>query len=165
MSLSVGREHRHRRHPRAAAPRTPSTRPARGRACAADLIGITRERRSAATIARSIALFAVAALFEIGGTWVVLRGNSRAQGWLWVGAGAVALDVYGPVAALQPSADFGRILAAYGGVFIAGSPAWGIVVDGFRPDCRDIAGTLICLVGVALLTYPRARTGPIQSGH
>lgn len=94
------------------------------------------------TIARSIALFVVAALFEIGGAWLV-----------WVGAGAVALGLYGLVATLQPSADFGRILAAYGGVFIAGSLASGMLVDGFRPDRWDIAGALICLVGVAVLMY------------
>lgn len=66
---------------------------------------------------------------------------------------AVALGLSGLVATLQPSADFGRILAAHGGVFIAGSLAWGMLVDGFRPDRWDIAGALICLVGVAVLMY------------
>ena len=40
-------------------------------------------------------------------------------------AGVVALGLYGFAATLQPSAEFGRILAAYGGVFIVGSMAWG----------------------------------------
>src|SRR5688572_22322739 len=38
--------------------------------------------------------------------------------------------LYGFVATLQPDANFGRILAAYGGVFVAGSLAWGMVIDG-----------------------------------
>ena len=54
---------------------------------------------------------------------------------------------------LQPDAHFGRILAAYGGVFVAGSPSWGIVVDGFRPDRYDVIGALVCLVGVAFIMY------------
>ena len=70
-----------------------------------------------------------------------------------MGAGAIALGAYGFVATLQPDAHFGRILAAYGGVFVAGSLLWGVVVDGFRPDRWDIAGALICLVGVAVIMY------------
>ncbi len=54
--------------------------------------------------------------------------------------GIVALGAYGFVAALQPDAHFGRVLAAYGGVFVAGSLAWGIVVDGFRPTVWDYVG-------------------------
>ncbi|MET1005463.1 MAG: YnfA family protein, partial [Propionibacteriaceae bacterium] len=61
------------------------------------------------------------------------------------------------VATLQPEANFGRILAAYGGVFVVGSLGWGMVADGFRPDRWDVTGAFICLVGVALIMYaPRA---------
>lgn len=65
----------------------------------------------------------------------------------------IALGVYGFVATLQPDANFGRILAAYGGVFVAGSLAWGMVADGFRPDRYDVVGALVCLVGVAVIMY------------
>ena len=107
--------------------------------------------------ARSIALFVAAALAEIGGAWLVWQGIREHRGWIWVGAGFIALGVYGLVATLQPTADFGRILAAYGGVFVAGSLAWGMVVDGFRPDRYDVTGALICLVGVAVIMYsPRS---------
>ena len=37
-----------------------------------------------------------------------------------MGTGVVALGIYGFVATLQPDAQFGRILAAYGGIFVAG---------------------------------------------
>ncbi len=57
------------------------------------------------------------------------------------------------MATLQPDANFGRILAAYGGVLVAGSLAWGRVVDGFEPDRFDLAGSAICLVGVAVIMY------------
>ena len=105
------------------------------------------------TLVRSVPLFVLAALFEIGGAWLVWQGVREQRGWAWVGAGVVALGLYGFVATLQPDAHFGRILAAYGGVFIAGSLAWGMALDGYRPDRYDVAGALLALVGVAVIMY------------
>lgn len=102
---------------------------------------------------RSVPLFVLAALLEIGGAWLVWQGVKESRGWIFVGLGVVSLGLYGVVAALQPDANFGRVLAAYGGVFIVGSLLWGMVVDGFRPDRFDVAGALICLAGVALIMY------------
>lgn len=108
-------------------------------------------------VVASLLLFVLAALAEIGGAWLVWQGVREDRGWLWIGAGVVALGLYGFVATLQLDANFGRILAAYGGVFVAGSLAWGMVVDGFRPDRYDVTGALVCLVGVAVIMYsPRA---------
>lgn len=105
------------------------------------------------TVARSIVLFVIAALAEIGGAWLVWQGVREHRGLLWIGAGVVVLGVYGFVATLQPDANFGRILAAYGGVFVTGSLLWGMVVDGFRPDRYDVIGAVVCLVGVAVIMY------------
>ncbi|AWB91915.1 YnfA family protein [Aeromicrobium chenweiae] len=102
---------------------------------------------------RSITLFVAAAVAEIGGAWLVWQGVREHKGWAWMGAGVIALGIYGFVATLQPDANFGRILAAYGGVFVAGSLAWGMVADGFKPDRWDVTGALICLVGVAVIMY------------
>ncbi len=102
---------------------------------------------------RSILLFVVAAVAEIGGAWLVWQGVREHRGLLFVGAGVIALGLYGFVATLQPDPDFGRILAAYGGVFVAGSLAWGVAVDGFQPDRYDVVGALVCLIGVAVIMY------------
>ncbi|WFE40148.1 YnfA family protein [Micromonospora sp. WMMD998] len=108
-------------------------------------------------VARSILLFLVAALAEIGGAWLVWQGWRENRGLLWIAGGIIALGLYGFVATFQPDPNFGRILAAYGGVFVAGSLAWGMLVDRFRPDRYDLAGAAICLVGVAIIMYaPRA---------
>ncbi|PSL56123.1 small multidrug resistance family-3 protein [Saccharothrix carnea] len=104
-------------------------------------------------VVRSLVLFALAAFAEIGGAWLVWQGVREHRGLLWIGAGVAALGLYGFVATLQPDAHFGRILAAYGGVFVAGSLAWGVVVDKFRPDRWDYLGAAICLVGVAVIMY------------
>jgi small multidrug resistance family-3 protein len=110
-------------------------------------------------IARSVALFVVAALCEIGGAWLVWQGVREHRGWLWMGAGVMALGVYGFVATLQPDGQFGRILAAYGGVFVAGSLLWGVVADGYRPDRYDLIGAALCLAGVTVIMYaPRGGT-------
>ncbi|MEU8236769.1 YnfA family protein [Actinoplanes missouriensis] len=102
---------------------------------------------------RSILLFLLAALAEIGGAWLVWQGVREHRGLLFAGAGVVALGVYGFVATLQPDPNFGRILAAYGGVFVAGSLIWGMVVDRFRPDRFDLIGAALCLAGVAVIMY------------
>jgi small multidrug resistance family-3 protein len=44
-----------------------------------------------------------------------------------------------------------RILAAYGGIFFAGSIAWGMLADDYRPDRFDIIGALVCLAGRAVI--------------
>ncbi|MGB9280861.1 MAG: YnfA family protein [Pseudonocardiaceae bacterium] len=105
------------------------------------------------TVLRSIGLFVLAAIAEIGGAWLIWQGVREHRGIIWIGAGIVALGFYGFAATLQPDAHFGRILAAYGGVFVAGSLAWGMVVDGYTPDRYDIIGAVICLIGVAVIVY------------
>jgi small multidrug resistance family-3 protein len=105
------------------------------------------------TVLRSIALFVLAAIAEIGGAWLIWQGVREKRGVVFIGVGVIALGLYGFVATLQPSPHFGRILAAYGGVFVVGSLTWGIVFDGFRPDRYDIIGAVICLIGIAVIMY------------
>lgn len=107
------------------------------------------------SVVRSLLLFILAALAEIGGAWLVWQGVREHRGVLWAAGGVLALGAYGFVATLQPDAHFGRILAAYGGVFVAGSLVWGVVMDGFRPDRWDLVGAAVCLLGVALIMYAR----------
>ncbi|HLU74879.1 MAG TPA: YnfA family protein [Nonomuraea sp.] len=105
------------------------------------------------TTVRSLILFVLAAVAEIGGAWLVWQGLREQRGLLWIAAGVLALGAYGFVAAFQPDPHFGRVLAAYGGVFVAGSLLWGVVADGFRPDRWDLIGAAICLLGVAVIMY------------
>jgi small multidrug resistance family-3 protein len=109
------------------------------------------------TVAKSIALFVLAAVAEIGGAWLIWQGVREHRGFGWIGCGIAALAAYGFVATLQPDAHFGRILAAYGGIFVAGSLAWGMALDGFRPDRWDLTGAAVCLIGVGLIMYAPGR--------
>ena len=105
------------------------------------------------TVLRTIGLLLLAAVCEIGGAWLVWQGVREHRGAGFIGAGIAALAAYGFVATLQHDSHFGRILAAYGGIFVAGSLAWGMVADGFRPDRFDYLGAAICLVGVAVIMW------------
>ena len=97
-------------------------------------------------------LFAIAGLCEIGGgylIWLSLRAGKP----IWLGvAGGVVLALYGVVATFQP-ANFGRVYAAYGGVFIAMALAWGWLIDDVRPDRFDLLGASLALVGVFVIMY------------
>ena len=104
-------------------------------------------------VGRSVALFVAAAIAEIGGAYLVWTAVKADKGLLVGLLGALSLTIYGVVAAFQPEDEFGRVLAAYGGVFIVGSMAWGMAFDGFRPDRFDVAGAAVCLVGVSVIMY------------
>ena len=105
---------------------------------------------------RSVALFALAGLLEIGGGYLVWQWLRHGRSPLAGLAGALCLALYGVVATYQP-ADFGRVFAAYGGVFIVLSLLWAWRFDGQRPDGADVIGGLLCLVGAAVIMYwPRA---------
>jgi small multidrug resistance family-3 protein len=108
-------------------------------------------------VTRSVLLFVLAAIAEIGGCWLIWQALREHRSWLLAVGGVVALGAYGFVAAAQPDAHFGRVLAAYGGVFVAGSLAFGVLVDGFRPTMWDLIGAGVCLVGAGIIIYqPRA---------
>jgi small multidrug resistance family-3 protein len=101
----------------------------------------------------SIALFAAAALAEIGGAYLMWAGIREGGGLGVAAAGVVALSAYGLIVARQPSGEFGRVLTAYGGVFVVGAMLWGMAFDGFRPDRFDLAGAVVCLLGIGLIMY------------
>ncbi len=104
-------------------------------------------------VVRSVLVFGAAALAEIAGAWLVWQGVRERSSLLLVGLGVLVLGLYGFLHTLQPETDFGRVLAAYGGVFIGASLVWAMVVDGFRPDRFDLIGVAVCLAGVAVIMY------------
>ena len=100
----------------------------------------------------SLFIFALAGLCEIGGgylTWLWVREGKSI--WLALG-GSILLAAYGFVATLQP-ANFGRVYAAYGGIFVILSILWGWQVDKIAPDRLDWVGAAIVLVGVLVMMY------------
>ena len=103
-------------------------------------------------VVASLALFALAGLCEIGGGYLMWSWWRNGASWLVGLSGALILAVYGIVPTYQTT-HFGRVYAAYGGVFVVLSLAWGWAVDGIRPDRFDVLGAAICLAGVAVIMY------------
>ncbi|MER2089351.1 YnfA family protein [Sporosarcina sp. JAI121] len=100
-----------------------------------------------------ILLFLFAGLAEIGGgylIWQWLReGKSAYLGLI----GGFVLAMYGVIATFQQFPTFGRVYAAYGGVFIVLSVLWGWSVDKKLPDTYDWIGALICIIGVSVMLW------------
>ncbi len=109
------------------------------------------------TVAKSILLFILAGFFEIAGGYLVWIWLKKDKDFIFFMIGATLLVLYGIVPTLQP-AHFGRVYAAYGGVFVVLSILWGWKVDGVEPDRYDLIGGLVCLLGIAIIMYyPRVR--------
>lgn len=99
-------------------------------------------------------LFILAGFFEIGGGYLIWGWMRQDKPLVWALLGAVILALYGVIAALQPIPAFGRVYAAYGGIFIALSVTWAWFFDGFRPDRYDVLGALIAIAGVLVMIVP-----------
>jgi small multidrug resistance family-3 protein len=101
---------------------------------------------------KSVLYFVLAGLCEIGGGYLVWLWLREGKSWWYAFFGAIILVIYGVIPTLQP-AHFGRVYAAYGGVFIVLSILWGWQVDRIQPDKFDMLGGLIALVGVGIIMY------------
>lgn len=109
----------------------------------------------ASAIIKSLLLFLVAGLAEIGGGYLVWQWL-RVGKSLWIGLlGGAILILYGVIPTLQAESAFGRVYAAYCGIFIVLSIAWGMVFDGWRPDRFDVIGAAIAVVGVFVILWGR----------
>ncbi|HTB53289.1 MAG TPA: YnfA family protein [Ferruginibacter sp.] len=101
---------------------------------------------------RSLLIFILAGFCEIGGgylVWLYMKNNKP----LWYAIlGGIILIVYGFIATYQP-ANFGRVYAAYGGIFIVMALMWAWKIDDFKPDKYDIIGAFIAFVGVCIIIY------------
>jgi small multidrug resistance family-3 protein len=103
-------------------------------------------------IAKSLSLFILAGLCEIGGGYLVWIWLRYQRSLLFGILGGAVLVIYGVIPTFQP-AHFGRVYAAYGGIFIILSMLWGWLIDGRVPDFFDLTGGGVCLVGVLIIMY------------
>ncbi|MCR6642530.1 MAG: YnfA family protein [Sporocytophaga sp.] len=104
------------------------------------------------SLLKSISYFVLAGLFEIGGGYLIWLWLREGKNIWYAIAGAIVLIFYGIIPTLQPG-NFERVYAAYGGVFVIMSILWGWKIDGNTPDRFDIIGSLVVLVGVAIIMY------------
>ena len=104
-------------------------------------------------ILKSLAYFLIAGLFEIGGGYLIWLWLREGKSIYFALIGAFILILYGVIPTLQPEENFGRIYAAYGGIFIVMSLLWGWGIDHITPDRVDIIGGFIAMIGVFVIMY------------
>lgn len=101
---------------------------------------------------KSLIYFICTGLFELGGCYLIWLWLRQGQS-VWLGIfGGFTLALYGVISTFQP-ANFGRVYAAYGGVFIAIAMLWGWQVDKVTPDKYDLMGTFLKLVSVLVIMF------------
>ncbi|MFW6075465.1 MAG: YnfA family protein [Chloroflexota bacterium] len=104
-------------------------------------------------IGRAATLFALAGLAEIAGGWLVWQWLRVDRPWPFGLVGALVLVLYGVIPTFQEESHFGRVYAAYGGVFVVLSIGWGMLIDDWRPDRWDYIGAALCLAGVSVIMF------------
>lgn len=113
---------------------------------------IVAKNKNIMTIIKSLSIFFLAGLCEIGGgylMWLWLKEGKP----LWYGLlGGFILALYGVVATLQ-TANFARVYATYGGIFIVMSLIGAYKFDNYSPDKYDLIGAGIALLGVCIIYY------------
>jgi small multidrug resistance family-3 protein len=100
----------------------------------------------------SLFFFFIAGLCEIGGGYLVWLWLREDYSWIAGALGGLVLFLYGIIPTFQPS-NFGRVYAAYSGIFIVMALLWGFVFENVIPDIYDIIGTIIASIGVILIFY------------
>jgi small multidrug resistance family-3 protein len=106
-------------------------------------------------VVKTVAIFLVAVLGELGGVYAVWQWR-RLGGSVWlVPIGLAALFVYAVVQTYQPETQFGRLYAAYAGVFLLGAMTWGWALDGLKLDRFDLIGAVLVLAGIATILWGR----------
>jgi small multidrug resistance family-3 protein len=112
---------------------------------------VERSSRALRTILYVIILFILAGLAEIGGGWLVWQWLRAGRPLHWAVGGSLLLVLYGIIPTLQPETHFGRVYAAYGGVFVLLSLLWGWRMNGWQPDRYDLTGAFVVLVGITIM--------------
>lgn len=105
------------------------------------------------SILYTIVLFTLPGLAEIGGGYLIWLWLREGKSIYWGIGGGVSLVLYGIIATFQTFPSFGRVYAAYGGVFIVLSVLWGWGIDKKTPDLYDWIGAGICLIGVSVMLF------------
>lgn len=104
---------------------------------------------------RTLGIYVAVATLELLGTYAVWR-------WLRLGGsatlaiiGMASLFGYAVIQTFQLEIAYGRVYAAYAGIFLIGAMLWGWLVDGRAPDRFDVLGAVIVLLGVVTILWGR----------
>jgi len=98
-------------------------------------------------------VYPLAALAEIAGCFAFWAWLKLDRSVLWLVPGVTSLVVFAWLLTLVPSEAAGRAFAAYGGVYICASLVWMAAVEKSAPDCWDLLGGAVCLIGAGIILF------------
>jgi small multidrug resistance family-3 protein len=105
------------------------------------------------------AWFLLAAIGEIAGCYAVWMWMRLGRSPLWLLPGTASLILFA-VALTRVDSDLaGRAFAAYGGIYIAASLAWLVIVERARPTATDMLGAAICILGASVILFGKRLAG------
>ena len=103
------------------------------------------------------AIYAAAALFEIGGCFAFWAWLKLDKSPFWLVPGMVCLALFAYLLTLIESNVAGRAYAAYGGIYIIASILWIWIAEGARPDRWDMVGACTAFAGTCIILFgPRS---------
>ncbi|MFT4251255.1 MAG: YnfA family protein [Caulobacter sp.] len=106
---------------------------------------------------RSLLVYALAAVCEIGGCFAFWAWLRQGRSALWAIPGLLSLIAFAWLLTKVEADAAGRAFAAYGGIYILASIVWMRTVEQVRPDRWDLIGAVVCLAGAAIILFgPRA---------
>ena len=94
-----------------------------------------------------------AALAEIAGCYAIWAWLRLGRSALWVLPGAASLALFAFLLTKIDAPAAGRAYAAYGGVYVAVSLLWLMLVERVRPDRWDLVGVVLCLIGAGVILF------------
>jgi small multidrug resistance family-3 protein len=96
------------------------------------------------------AYFTAAAVLELGGCYLVWMAQRHSSLMLWA-AGIAVLAGFGFLLAQVSENLPSRAYAAYGGIYIAASLLWMMLVDRHMPDKWDLGGVALAIAGASVI--------------
>jgi small multidrug resistance family-3 protein len=102
---------------------------------------------------QTIALYAMAALAEIGGCYAFWMWLRFKQSPYWAVGGSALLMLFAWLLTWVDMSFAGRAYAAYGGIYIAAALLWMRMVENAKPDRWDVIGVALCLAGVSVIVF------------
>lgn len=102
---------------------------------------------------KTLAIYVAAAAAEIAGCYAIWIWCRLGGAIGWAAAGVLSLALFGWLLSLTDVESAGRAIAVYGGIYIAASLVWLLVVEGVAPDRWDVIGGAVCIIGALIILY------------
>ena len=106
---------------------------------------------------KTMALFAITAVAEILGCWLVLFAKQPGRSLGWLLPAALSLAAFAWLLSLHPAAS-GRVYAAYGGIYVAVALIWLALVDRVPIGKWDLVGGAMMIAGASIIVLANWRS-------